>query len=80
MRASDGPPTERGAHGVAVHHWQISVEHDHVVSGQGGGFDGAGTVDADVHRHPDISQTLGDGVRQDDMVLHDENSHRPIFP
>ena len=73
--ASPPVPTTRPAHVVAVRAGQVPVEHDHVVGVHPDPLQRGVAVVADVDGHGQPAQPLGDGVREELFVLHDQHPH-----
>ena len=68
------------AHIVAVHHWQISIEHDDVIGRQPGLVQSDRAVAGHVHGDSLVSQTRGDGLGHHLVILHDQHAHALIMP
>jgi hypothetical protein len=63
------------AHVVSVDVGEVTVEHDHVVAGEGGVVEGVSAVEDHVDRHALAAQHGGDSHRQLGVVLDHQDSH-----
>jgi hypothetical protein len=72
-------PHQPAADPVAVHGRQVTIEHDHVVGGTGCALQGRRSVVDHIDGEPGVAQALADPVRQDHVILHDQDSHRLIL-
>jgi hypothetical protein len=70
---------QRPADVVAVHHRQVPVEHDHVVLVHAEAFERGVPVIDDVDGERLAPQPLGHGVREEPLVLHDQDAHAAIL-
>ena len=66
---------ERPAHGVAVQHREIPVQHHHIDVGGAEQGQGAGAVTGDVDPETLMAQPVGQHLREVGLVLHDQQPH-----
>jgi hypothetical protein len=69
-----------GADLVAGHDWQIAVQHHDVVVVDRQALKCLVTVVGHVHRHRLPPQPIGDGVREQPLILNHQHAHHPIMP
>jgi hypothetical protein len=62
-----------------VHHWQVAVQHDHVIVRLCGGRQRRRAVINGVGGHPGLTQPLSDPPGQRRMVLGHQHPHVTIM-
>ena len=67
------------AHLVTVHHWQVAVEHDHVVGRLRGSRQRRRAVMNCVYGHPGLAQALSDPPGQRRVILGNQHPHLTIM-